>query len=124
MYSIGYNQKLKKLSQDLRREMTDAERILWSKIRRRQIRGLHFYRQKPILNYIVDFYCPKARIIIEIDGGQHYEGSNVKKDQKRDLILAADGFKVLRFTNLDILYNLENVLIKIVEEIKSSPALL
>ena len=67
-----YNPKLKKYSQELRKNMTDAERQLWSKLRGKQLKGLQIYRQRIIGNYIVDFYCPKANLIIEIDGGQHY----------------------------------------------------
>ena len=52
--------------------MTDAEQLLWSRLRRKQILGLQFYRQKPLLNYIVDFYCPAVNLVIECDGGQHY----------------------------------------------------
>ena len=53
--------------------MTDAERMLWQRLRRKQIHGLQFYRQKPLLSYIVDFYCPQAALVIELDGSQHLE---------------------------------------------------
>ena len=52
--------------------MTDAEKLLWSRIRGKQLKGVHFYRQKTIGNFIVDFYCPKANLVIKLDGGQHY----------------------------------------------------
>jgi len=97
--------------------MTDAEKLLWSKIKRRQIKNLHFYRQKPIGNYIVDFYCPAAKLVIELDGGQHYENSNISKDKIRESFLANLGFKIIRFTNLDVLRNSENVLNKIYNEV-------
>ena len=58
--------------------MTDAERTLWQRLRRRQIHGLQFYRQKPLLNYIVDFYCPQAALVIELDGSQHLESEGKK----------------------------------------------
>ncbi len=64
-----YNKNLKQASRDLRNNMTDAEKLLWSRLRNKQILGLQFYRQKPILNYIVDFYCPAANLVIECDGG-------------------------------------------------------
>ena len=67
-----YNKNLKQPSRDLRNNMTDAEQLLWQRLRRKQILGLQFYRQKPILNFIVDFYCPAASLVIECDGGQHY----------------------------------------------------
>lgn len=110
---IDYNRKLKNTSQRLRLNMTDAERILWNQIRRGQIKNLHFYRQKPVGDYIVDFYCPKVKLAIEIDGGQHYESINFYKDKARTGYLEKSGFKVLRFTNIDVLKNLENVLNKI-----------
>jgi very-short-patch-repair endonuclease len=69
---LQYNKGLKQLSRNLRRSMTDAEKLLWSKIRGKQLSGLQFYRQKIIGNYIVDFYCPRTRLAVEIDGGQHY----------------------------------------------------
>jgi len=97
--------------------MTDAEKLLWSKIKRRQIKNLHFYRQKPIGNYIVDFYCPAAKLVIELDGGQHYENSNISKDKIRESFLANLGLKIIRFTNLDVLRNSENVLNKIYNEV-------
>jgi len=67
-----YNKRLKSLSRSLRSNMTDAERLLWSKIRRKQLKGLQFYRQKIIGNYIADFYCPELKLVIEVDSGQHY----------------------------------------------------
>ena len=64
-----YKKKSKQASRDLRNNMTDAEQLLWLRLRRKQILGLQFYRQKPILNFIVDFYCPKANLVIECDDG-------------------------------------------------------
>jgi very-short-patch-repair endonuclease len=78
-----YNTKLKNYSQDLRKNMTDAERLLWSKLRRKQLKGLQIYRQRIIGNYIVDFYCPMANLIIEIDGGQHYTDKGTYEDKIR-----------------------------------------
>jgi very-short-patch-repair endonuclease len=69
---LPYNNKLKPFSRSLRSNMTDAERLLWSKIRWKQFKGVQFYRQKIIGNYIADFYCPKLKLVIEVDGGQHY----------------------------------------------------
>jgi len=118
---LKYNPKLKNHSQRLRREMTDAERKIWSKIRRKQINELQFFRQKPIGKYIVDFYCPKARLIIEIDGGQHYLGQNIIADQKRVDQLSKLGFRVVRFTNLDILKNINSVVEKIKKILPNPP---
>jgi len=76
-----YNKNLKKASRNLRRNMTDAEQLLWHRIRRKQVLGLQFYRQKPILNFIVDFYCPAVNLVIECDGGQHYTETGLEADQ-------------------------------------------
>ena len=75
---LSYNKNLKKYSQKLRGNMTDAEKLLWSKLKFKQAKGLQFYRQKVIGNYIVDFYCAKVNLVIEVDGGQHYTDSGKK----------------------------------------------
>jgi len=98
-----YNKKLKLPSHDLRNNMTDAEQLLWRKLRRKQILGLQFYRQKPILNFIVDFYCPAANLVIEWDSGQHYTAEGLEADRARDQALAQLGLNVLRFDNRQIL---------------------
>jgi very-short-patch-repair endonuclease len=93
--------------------MTDAERLLWSKIRGKQIRGQQFYRQKIIGEYIVDFYCPKSRLVIEVDGGQHYSVEGKEKDRMRDCYMARAGIAVLRFSDREVFNNLEAVLERI-----------
>lgn len=113
---LEYNRKLKNRLRKLREEMTEAEKFLWVKIRKKQVNNLQFYRQKIIGNYIVDFYCPKAKMVIEIDGGQHYVGEGMRRDVIRDNYLQNLGLKVLRFTNLDVLKNIEGVLDKICSE--------
>ena len=110
---LPYNKNLKELARDLRKNMTDAERRVWSKIRRKQLKEFQFYRQKNIGDYIVDFYCPAAKLIVEIDGGQHYSEENIVKDEVRDKFLSDLGFRVLRFSNSDVFKNIEGV----VEEI-------
>ena len=95
--------------------MTDAEQILWSRIRRKQLKSRQFYRQKIIGNYITDFYCPKSKLIIEIDGGQHYSEQEKKKDKIRDDYMSKIGLKVLRFSDNEIFKNLEDVIDKIYE---------
>jgi very-short-patch-repair endonuclease len=112
-----YNTKLKKYSQELRKNMTDAERLLWSKLRRKQLKGLQIYRQRIIGNYIVDFYCPKANLIIEIDGGQHYSVEGIKENKIRDDYMRNQGFKVLRFSDKEVFENLNGVIEKIYEDI-------
>ena len=108
-----YNKNLKQLSRDLRNNMTDAELLLWSKLRRKQILGLQFYRQKPILNYIVDFYCPAINLVIECDGGQHYTDEGLEADRIRDEALTQQGLVILRFDNGKILLEVDSVISKI-----------
>jgi very-short-patch-repair endonuclease len=93
--------------------MTDPERLLWSRIRRKQLRGYQFYRQKTVGDYIVDFYCPSAKIIVEVDGSQHFEEYGRRKDKIRDTFLCTVGFQVLRFPNWEVVKNIDDV----VEEI-------
>lgn len=90
--------------------MTDAERLFWSKIRGKRLKGRQFYRQKPIGNYIVDFYCPKAGLVVELDGGQHYSAEGKHKDHMRDNYLGQLGLKVLRFSDREVFENLDGVL--------------
>ena len=71
--------------------MTDSERKLWSYLRGKQLFGVQFYRQKPIGEYIVDFYASKAKLVIEVDGFQHFTPDNAKKDQRRDMYLRGIG---------------------------------
>ena len=115
---LPYNKKLKQLSQELRSKMTDAEIALWEKLRRKQLHGRQFYRQKPILDYIVDFYCPSARLVIELDGGQHYKEDGAANDAIRDEHLEKQGLFVLRFTNLDVRKNLDGIVGAIVQNLK------
>jgi very-short-patch-repair endonuclease len=104
---------MKKVAQKLRRDMTDAERLLWSKLRRKQLAGVCFYRQRVIGPYIVDFYCPAAVLVIELDGGQHFQDEGREKDALRDTYLKDHGFRVLRFDDHQALKETKAVLEKI-----------
>ena len=110
---LAYEGKLKEFSRQLRTHMTDAEKILWQKLRRKQLKGYQFYRQKIVGDYIVDFYCPGARLIIEVDGGQHYGPDEMAKDRVRDQYLREQGLEVLRFSDREVLVERESVLEKI-----------
>lgn len=116
---LPYNKKLKARSRELRSSMTDAELALWVKLRRKQLHGLQFYRQKPLGNFIADFYCPAAQLVIEIDGGQHYEEDGRIRDRLRDGYLEGLGLRVLRFSNLDVLSNLDGVIASIVQHLEA-----
>ncbi len=104
-----YNKNLKQASRDLRNNMTDAEKLLWSRLRNKQILGLQFYRQKPILNFIVDFYCPAVNLVIECDGSQHFTEDGLEADRVRDEALAQLGLKVLRFDNVQVMKQIDDV---------------
>ena len=102
-----YNKKLTGNSRNLRKNMTKEERRLWYDFLKTL--PITVNRQKIIGNYIVDFYCAEAKIIIEIDGSQHYEEKGKEADQKRDSFFQQKGFKLLRYSNLDIHQNFEGV---------------
>ncbi|AZN38071.1 endonuclease domain-containing protein [Iodobacter ciconiae] len=90
--------------------MTDAEQLLWSRLRRKQVLGVPFYRQKPIASFIVDFYSAAASLVIELDGSQHFEAEHQANDKERDQALAAVGLLVLRFDNRQVLQELDEVM--------------
>ena len=105
---------------NLRKNSTDAERKLWSKLRNKQLAGLKFFRQYSIGPYIVDFYCPSIRLVIEADGSQH---DNIRKayDEKRTRYLEQLNIKVLRFWDNDILKNISGVILEIERKITPPP---
>ena len=100
----------------LRRDETDAERKLWMRLRDRQVNGAKFRRQQPIGRYIVDFFCPESRLVIELDGGHHAD--QVEADMRRTDFLTKSGYRVLRFWDNDVLAATEAVMQKIAEELK------
>ena len=102
-----YNHANLKHAKQLRKEMTPWERKLWYCYLNKY--DVRFYRQKPIGKYIADFYCPKASLIIELDGGGHYDPESQKKDQERTMALEKSGLKVIRFCNTDIDRNFSGV---------------
>ena len=84
---LKYNRDLKHIARRLRTEMTESEQLLWSRLRRKQLTGMQFYRQKPIGSYVVDFYAPKAKLVVEVDGSQHLDSGHVQNDAYRDACL-------------------------------------
>jgi len=105
----------------LRKNLTEAEKVLWNHLRFWQVDGYKFRRQQPLGNYIVDFVCLEKRLIIEIDGGQHAEQSSY--DAERDAWLRGQGFSVLRFWNNDVLQNISGVKDAILSKLESTPFL-
>jgi very-short-patch-repair endonuclease len=89
--------------------MTDAERKLWSRLRNNQL-GFHFRRQVPVGTFVVDFISIKAKLVIEVDGSQHQTDEGIRSDARRDDELLAQGLRVLRFSNYDVLHNTDLVL--------------
>jgi very-short-patch-repair endonuclease len=93
----------------LRQDMTKAERIIWYAVRGHRLDGASFRRQTPIGPYIVDFVSHTAKLVIEIDGGQHFEDRHEARDARRDAYLTSKGYRVLRFSNLDVVANRDGV---------------
>jgi very-short-patch-repair endonuclease len=108
---IYYNQKLKQLSRNLRNNSTLAEVLLWNKLKKRQMCGYQFMRQKPIGEYIVDFYCSKLKLIIEVDGETHRY--KLTEDVERQDWLEDLGLSVLRFDDAEVKNDMKNVLYSI-----------
>ena len=106
-------------AKELRREMTDEEKILWQHLRGNRLEGFHFRRQQIIDGFIVDFYCHAAGLVVEIDGGIHQ--TQVEYDAARDRVLSARGLHVLRFKNEEIRQNLPEVLKRIAKACLPTP---
>ncbi len=113
-----FNRQQQKLQrQQLRANMPMPEKILWAKIRNQQL-GVKFRRQHGIGRYIVDFYCPEYALVIELDGDSHYQDDAQEYDTIRDEFMRSIDLQVLRFTNIDVMNNLESVVMKICEKIR------
>ncbi|WP_196598396.1 endonuclease domain-containing protein [Pectinatus frisingensis] len=116
--SLPYNRKNKSISKFLRKTMTKEERHLWYDFLRNY--PIKFYRQRRIENYIVDFYCNYAKLVIEVDGGQHYSETGHINDNKRTLLLQKYGLYVMRFSNTDVIKHFTEVCYTIDAYIKHS----
>jgi very-short-patch-repair endonuclease len=107
----GLMNKRTGFARNLRKQSTEAEKLLWKNLRAKQLEGFKFRRQQPIGNYIVDFVCFEKGLVVELDGGQH--AVEKEKDMIRDQWLSAEGFRVLRFWNTEVLINITGVLERI-----------
>jgi len=116
---LPYSKTTKPLARELRKNQTAAEELLWSRIRRKQILNVQFKRQRPIGKYIVDFYGVEAKLVIELDGSQHFEPNAIAYDLERTKFLESLDLKVVRFDNLQIFNELESVLAVIYDAVKS-----
>src|SRR5262249_5083467 len=113
MPRFNRTQEKRHTARRLRRDATVVERRLWYRLRQGQIDGHQFRRQHPAGPYVLDFYCPKLHLAIELDGGQHNFATEIARDQRREAWLAARGVVVLRFWNSDVIENMTGVLEKI-----------
>ncbi len=116
---IPYNPKLKELARQLRKDMTLSEVLLWQELKGKQMMGYDFDRQRPIDEYIVDFYCKDLQLAIEIDGASHEHADVAKNDLVRQARLESLGVRFLRFDDLDVKKDMEYVLDTIQEWIVS-----
>ncbi len=107
---LRYDPRLKGRARSLRANLTDAEQRLWARLRRKQILGVQFYRQKPIGNYIADFYAPVVGLIVEVDGSQHFNPLQAQYDKRRTAYLKQLDLQVLRFTDRQVLLELDSVM--------------
>jgi len=105
----------------MRHEPTDAERVLWQRLRHLKVNGSHFRRQATIGPYFADFSCHRSRLVIELDGGQHNESRGIAADDKRTTDLNSRGYRLLRFWNNDVLSNIEGAMEMIADAVRESP---
>jgi very-short-patch-repair endonuclease len=115
-------EKTRTRARELRRNLTDAERIIWYGVKAHRLDGVGFRRQAPIGPYFVDFVSHAAKLIVEIDGGQHFENEQEKRDARRTRFLEGKGYRVLRFSNLDVMSNRNGVLERIAEAAQAAAA--
>ena len=108
-YTLTYSEKSVEKARRLRHESTNSEKKLWMFLRNNQL-GTHFRRQAPCGSYIVDFLAVKARIVVELDGSQHYTEQGQESDRRRDAYLQRRGLTVVRFSNVEVMKNIEGVL--------------
>ncbi len=109
MWYLPYDKNLKEFSRKLRNNSTLREVLRWQQLRAGQLKGYKFNRQKPLGRYIVDFYCKPLSLVIEVDGGYHYEGDQPLKDKARQGVLEAMGLQFLRFDDKDVKQNISFV---------------
>jgi len=108
---------LKKRRRELRRNQTEAEKMVWAHLRNKQFYGMKFFRQYSIGPYILDFYCPTVKLAIELDGGQHNQPENKGYDLARSEFLKAQSIDVIRFWNHEVLLNMEGLLSELASKI-------
>ena len=114
---FGAGPEMLRIAGDLRKSMTPAEKVLWERLRNKQVSGLRFRRQHPIKDFVVDFFCYDALLVIEVDGTVHDETSQKERDEQRTIILQKLGLKEIRFTNYEVIQYTDQVIKKIETEL-------
>ncbi len=109
----GVSSEMQAVASELRRKMTPAETVLWGALRDRRLAGLKFRRQHGVGTRVLDFYCPAARLLVEVDGGVHDADEVAAHDRARDEHFAAAGYTIVRVRNEDVLHDLATVLARI-----------
>jgi very-short-patch-repair endonuclease len=112
----GTSRELEEAARSMRRQPTHAEEVLWSALQKKQVAGLKFRRQHPVDRFVLDFYCPSHKLVVEVDGGVHDQ--QAERDAERTKVLEAYGYRVLRFRNEQVLRELP----KVVQEIAAVAA--
>lgn len=110
--------KLKDRRKKLRNNPTQAEAFLWGYLKNSQLEGRKFRRQSSIKSFIVDFYCPEEKLVIELDGDFHFDEKAIKDDEQRTMKLEEEGLRVIRFENQEVLLSLDDVLSKVKSHFK------
>ena len=110
------SEKLKR--QSLRNVMPQAEKLLWEKLRRRQVLGFRFRRQYSVEGYIIDFYCPELRLAIEVDGDSHFQKGSQEKDRRRQIQVEALGIHFFRVRNVEVFEHIDDILLALVRKVQ------
>jgi len=116
-FYFGASPEMLRLAGELRKSMTQAEKVLWEKLRNKKIKGVRFRRQHPIGEFIADFFSYETLMVIEIDGAVHQDPSQLERDIERTKILASLGIKVIRFSNEEVIGHLDQVINRIESEL-------
>jgi very-short-patch-repair endonuclease len=119
-FYFGARPELLRIAANLRKNMTPAEKVLWEQLRNRQLMGCRFRRQHPIFEFVVDFFCYEAMLVIEVDGDVHEDSFQAERDAERTKILKGFGINELRFRNEEVMHNAEGVLKRIEDELRQS----
>ncbi|MCK5839013.1 MAG: endonuclease domain-containing protein [Bacteroidales bacterium] len=118
---LGANEGTLKTANHLRKNMTEAEKILWNELKNRKVKGLKFRRQHPLHFYIADFYCHEQRLVIEVDGGVHMLEKQKDNDENRTAELERFGIRVIRFTNDQVINSIDEVIQSISRFVQNDP---